>query len=54
MTSIETAITSILDLFPNLRKKAIRKIATIAIICLAHFLVGILFTIQSGTYWIGK
>jgi len=52
MASIETTITSIIDIFPYLKQKKIRKWITITVICLINFLLGILFTLQSGTYWI--
>ena len=54
MTGVETTITSILDVFPKLREKNVKKYATITVICFVHFLAGLLFTLNSGTYWIGK
>ena len=53
MANVETTITSILDIFPKLKRKASRKYLTITIICIIYFLLGIIFTFQSGTYWIG-
>ena len=54
MTGVETTITSVLDLIPKLRKSKLKRISTITIICLAHFCFGIIYTLNSGTYWIGK
>lgn len=53
MTSVETTITSILDVFPSLRKKKIKKYITISVICLVYFIASFNFTLKSGTYWIG-
>lgn len=53
MANVETTITSILDIFPKLKRRAFRKYTTIAIICIVYFLLGVIFTFQSGTYWIG-
>lgn len=53
MANVETTITSVLDIFPRLQKKASTKYLTISVICLIYFLCGIIFTFQSGTYWIG-
>jgi SNF family Na+-dependent transporter len=68
MTSIETTITSILDVFPMLKVKKniklfkikskqfeinnLRKYLTITAICVIHFLFGIVYTFKSGTYWV--
>ncbi|RNA14741.1 sodium- and chloride-dependent neutral and basic amino acid transporter B(0+) [Brachionus plicatilis] len=52
MASVETAITSILDAFPSLKKNAFRRYLSITIICLVFFLIGLIFTTQAGTYWI--
>lgn len=54
MTSVEITITSILDFFPKLRKRSIYKIITITAICFIQFIASLNFTLQSGTYWIGK
>lgn len=53
MTSVETTITSLLDVLPILRKKKLYKALAITAICVVHFLASINFTFQSGTYWIG-
>ena len=53
MASTEITITSVFDFFPNLRKKAKTRYLTIIGIVIVYFLLGILYTIQSGTYWIG-
>ncbi|CAF0889150.1 unnamed protein product [Brachionus calyciflorus] len=52
MTSVETTITSLLDVFPILRKKKLYKYLAITGICIVHFVASINFTLQSGTYWI--
>lgn len=54
MASVETAITSILDAFPSLKKTAFKRYLSITIICLVFFGIGLIFTTQAGTYWIGK
>ena len=54
MASVETTITSILDIFPPLKKTELRKVLTITGICVFFLVVGILFCLQSGTYWIGE
>ena len=54
MAGTEITITSILDYFPILRKKPITRYLTIAGICTVYFLTGIIYTIQSGSYWVGK
>ena len=53
MASVETTITSVLDIFPILKKKKLTKVLTIVSICLIYFILGITFTLQSGTFWIG-
>lgn len=52
MASVETTITSVLDVFPKLKLKKRRKVIAITAICFFYFLSGILFCLQSGTYWI--
>jgi len=51
MASVETTIVSVLDIFPTLKKKACYKVLTVITICVINFLLGILYTLQSGTYW---
>ena len=53
MTSVETTITSILDIIPTLKKKKYRKYISITVICLVQLLFGLTYTFNSGTYWIG-
>jgi uncharacterized membrane protein len=53
MTSVETTITSILDIIPTLKKKKYRKYISITVICLIQLLFGLTYTFNSGTYWIG-
>jgi hypothetical protein len=53
MASVETTITSVLDVIPYLKKRKLTRILTIVTICLVYFILGITFTLQSGTYWIG-
>ena len=52
MASVETTITSILDVFPVLKKKVWTRKMTIVAICVIYFVLGITFTLRSGTYWI--
>jgi SNF family Na+-dependent transporter len=52
MGSIETFITSVFDLFPKLKQTNWIRYTTIIVIVAIFFLLGILFTIQSGTYWL--
>ena len=52
MANVETTITSILDVFPKLKQKTSRKYITVTVICVIYFLFGIIFTFQSGTYWV--
>lgn len=47
--SVEVTITSVLDFFPSLAK---RRVLTITGIFVFYFLCGLLFCIQSGTYWL--
>jgi hypothetical protein len=54
MASVETTITSILDIFPYLKKTTLRKVSAISAICFFFMAWGILFCLQSGTYWVGK
>ena len=53
MANVETTITSVIDVFPVLKKTKNRKYLTVSVICLIYFLLGIIFCFQSGTYWIG-
>ena len=52
MGSVETFITSIFDLFPKLRSKNWLRYLTILIICAGYWVLGIVFTLQSGSYWL--
>lgn len=52
MSSVETFITSVFDLFTHLRQTKWKRYLTIAIICAVYYACGIIFTFQSGTYWI--
>ena len=54
MAGIETTITSVLDVFPILKRDNKIKYSTVTILVIGHFLVGILFCLRSGTYWIGE
>ena len=53
MASVETTITSVLDVIPYLKKRKLTRTLTIVAICFIYFILGITFTLQSGTYWIG-
>jgi solute carrier family 6 amino acid transporter-like protein 5/7/9/14 len=52
MTSVETWITSLFDLFPALTKTKFRKSFTIVSICVVLALLGLILCTQSGTYWV--
>ena len=52
MASVETTITSILDVFPILKSNSNRRKLAITAICFVYFLLGITFCFQSGTYWV--
>ncbi|CAF0707880.1 unnamed protein product [Brachionus calyciflorus] len=52
MASVETTITSVLDVAPFLKRTSLRRYLTITAICVIFFLIGILFTTKSGTYWV--
>lgn len=51
-SNILITITSLLDAFPALRSTSQRRYATITMIFLVYFVFGLLFTLQSGNYWI--
>lgn len=52
MASVETTITSVLDIFTILKKSRLTKVATIVGICLFYYAWGFLFCLRSGTYWV--
>lgn len=52
MASVGTLVTSLEDIFPVLKRTALVKAATLGAICLAYFLIGLLFCTQAGSYWI--
>jgi SNF family Na+-dependent transporter len=52
MTSVETWITSLYDLFPILKKTPLRKYLFVSLNCLVFALMGLILCTQSGTYWI--
>jgi len=52
MASVETTITSILDVFPQFKLNKIRRTLSITVICFVYFILGLLFCFQSGTYWV--
>lgn len=52
IASVETTITSVLDAFPILSKTELRKHLVKIGMCVFYFLPGLLFCIQSGTYWL--
>jgi hypothetical protein len=53
MTNVEVTVTTVLDVFPYLRKVNLRRYLTTTLICIVYFLLGFIFTTNSGTYWIG-
>ena len=53
MVNVETTITSFLDVFPYFKRKALRRYLTVTSVCSFYFLLGLVFTLQSGSYWIG-
>lgn len=52
MGSVETFITSVFDFIPRLRQRSLFRYTTITLICFGYFLCGLVFCLQSGTYWI--
>jgi hypothetical protein len=54
MTNVEVTVTTVLDVFPALRKVYLRRFLTTTSICIIYYLLGFIFTTNSGTYWIGN
>ena len=52
MASVEITITSLLDLVPFFKKTKLRKVILITSICVCYFLLGLPYTLSSGTYWV--
>jgi hypothetical protein len=52
MAGVETTITSVLDIFPWFKMSKRRRYGIITAICVAYFIAGITYTVQSGTYWV--
>jgi SNF family Na+-dependent transporter len=52
IASVETTITSCYDAFPFLTKTTLRKHIVKIAMCVFYFLGGLLYCIQSGTYWL--
>lgn len=52
MAAVQTLVTTLEDFFPFLKKTALIKALTLAVICLVFFSIGILFTTEGGSYWI--
>ena len=52
MASVETLITSMYDILPILKKTRLRRVLTIAMICVITFLMGLILCTRAGTYWI--
>lgn len=52
MTSVETWITSLFDMFPMLKKTPFRKSLTVISSCVILFLLGLILCTQSGSYWV--
>lgn len=52
MGAIETFVTSLEDMFPILKKNQRNKSINLAIICVIFFLIGLIFCLQSGDYWL--
>jgi SNF family Na+-dependent transporter len=52
MASVETTVTAIVDIFPYLQKKKNREYSTTLAVCIIYFLIGLVFCLQSGFYWI--
>jgi hypothetical protein len=43
-----------MDQFPQLESTKLRKFGSYAIVFSIYFIGGLIFTLQSGTYWIGN
>ena len=52
MTSVETWVTSLYDLFPALKKTPFRKGMTVVVNCVILALLGLILCTRSGTYWV--
>ena len=52
MTSVETWLTSLFDLFPVLKKTPLRKYLFVVSNCAILGLLGLILCTQSGTYWV--
>lgn len=52
MASVETLITSLYDILPWLKRTKLRKITTVAVVCIITFAMGLIFCTRSGTYWV--
>jgi SNF family Na+-dependent transporter len=52
MASVEITITSLLDIMPFFKRTNLRRVILITSICVVYFLLGIPYTLSSGTYWV--
>jgi solute carrier family 6 amino acid/orphan transporter-like 15/16/17/18/20 len=49
---VEVTIASVMERFPSLEETKSKRQATFAIVFIVHFIAGLLFCLNSGTYWI--
>jgi SNF family Na+-dependent transporter len=52
MASVETLSTSLEDFFPVLKKTPKHRAATLGVICVMYFILGLILCTRTGTYWI--
>lgn len=52
IASVETTLASVFDTWPILKSTKLRKHLITILICLIYFAGGLLFCLQSGTYWL--
>lgn len=52
--SVEVTLATIMDAWPHLENTRLKKFGTYTLIFLVYFLGGIIFTLNSGAYWIGE
>jgi len=49
---VEVTIASVMERFPSLEETKSKRQGTFAIVFIVHFIAGLLFCLDSGTYWI--
>lgn len=49
---VEVTIATIMDTFPSLESTKLKRFATFGVVFVLYFLGGLIFTLESGAYWI--